>query len=414
MTTSTETKFRERILRFLDDYLPEGWAGIGRLSGKDRERFLSDWREALRESGLLAPTWPVEYGGAGLGIAEHAVLFTEVFRRGLPLWGDTDFVGISLLGHALLTYGTPQQRDRFLPTILSGEDVWCQGFSEPGAGSDLASLTTRASLVNDHWSISGQKVWSSSATRSNWICLLARTEPDAGHRGISMLLVPMDQPGVEVRPIKNIRGDEEFCEVFFEEATTNADLVLGGRGRGWEVAMSLLGYERGETVLFVPAQFGEELARLDELAVSTGALDHATLRSRLAWCHMRVAQLAAMGERARERMAQGESPGPEAGGFKVLYSEYHQEATRLALDMLGPGAMSETGRGSASWLRSDDPFSPNTPRGWLDVYMNALAGSIYAGTNQIQRNIVGEMVLGLPREPRPASGVQPERRKESG
>ncbi len=405
MTMTTDTEFRQRILRFLDDHLPEGWVGIGRLGGEEREEFLRDWREALRGSGLLAPTWPVEYGGAGLGIAEHAVLFEEVFRRGLPLWGDTDFVGISLLGHALLTYGTPEQRDRFLPRILSGEDVWCQGFSEPGSGSDLASLSTRATLVDDRWSITGQKIWSSSATRSNWICLLARTEPDAGHRGISMLLVPLDQPGVEVRPIKNVRGDEEFCEVFFDDAATEAELVLGGRGRGWDVAMSLLGYERGDTVLFVPAQFEEELDRLDDLAVSTGALDQPALGSRLAWCHLRVAQLAAMGEAARERLARGETPGPEAGGFKVLYSEYHQEATRLALDMLGPDAMSETGRGSASWLRSDDPFSPNTPHAWLDVYMNALAGSIYAGTNQIQRNIVGEMVLGLPREPRPASGA---------
>jgi alkylation response protein AidB-like acyl-CoA dehydrogenase len=403
MSAAVDSGFRESLVAFLDDYLPEGWSGIGALEGAERDEFLAGWRDALRERGLLGPTWPETFGGADLSVEDHAVLFEEVFARGLPLWGDTDFVGVSLLGHALLTHGTPEQQNRFLPRVLTGEDVWCQGFSEPGSGSDLASLSAKARLVEGRWVIDGQKTWSSSAARSNWIMVLARTEDVPGHRGISMLLVPMDQPGIDVRPIRNLQGDDEFCEVFFTAAETEESNVLGGRGGGWAVAMSLLGYERGETALFVPAQFGEELDRLDALAVETGAIARPEVATRLAWCHLQVAQLTAMGRRAIARMADGAAPGPEAGGFKVLYTEYHQRATELALDMLGQDVMSPSGRASASWLRSDDPGSPNSSKAWLGVYLNARAGSIYAGTNQIQRNILGELVLGLPKEPRPAT-----------
>jgi len=401
MSADAVSEFRSELTAFLDDYLPEGWSGVGALTGEERTSFLAGWREALRERGLLGTTWPESFGGADLSVQDHAVLFEEVFARGLPLWSDTDFVGVSLLGHALLTHGTHEQQQRFLPRVLTGEDVWCQGFSEPGSGSDLASLTTRARLVDGQWVIDGQKTWSSSAVRSNWIMVLARTEDAPGHRGISMLLVPMDQPGIDVRPIRNLQGDDEFCEVFFTSAVAAEDDVLGGRGGGWAVAMSLLGYERGETALFVPAQFSEELGRLDALAVETGAISRPEIAHRLAWCHMQVAQLTAMARRAIARMADGTAPGPEAGGFKVLYTEYHQRATELALDMLGPEVMSPSGRASASWLRSDDPGSPNSSLSWVGVYLNARAGSIYAGTNQIQRNIIGELVLGLPKEPKP-------------
>ncbi|NGP07399.1 acyl-CoA dehydrogenase [Rhodococcus sp. 14C212] len=392
---------RTEIRELIAKTVPDGWRGIGALSADEAGEFHARWRAALRDARLLAPTWPERFGGRGLGVEDHALLFEELFSHGLPLWNDTDAAGISLLGNAILHWGSEAIQEQFLPRILSGEDVWCQGFSEPGAGSDLAAVSTRAILESGTWRINGQKIWSSAALRSNWIFMLARTEPDAPtHRGISMLLVPMDQPGIDARPIRNIRGDDEFCEIFFTDATTDGALILGERGDGWKVAMSLLGYERGETVLYVPWQFDEELQRLVGLARETGAISDPQFRARLAGCHVEVAQLKAMGAEALARLVDGHRPGPEGGVFKVLYSEYHQRATELALDMLGSEAAVLRGRPSATWLRADDPGSPNSPRSWLEVFLNARAESIYAGTNQIQRNIVGELLLGLPREPR--------------
>ena len=353
---------RAEIRTLIADTVPEGWSGVGALTPERAETFLRDWRATLQERNLLAPTWPIAYGGRALGIEDHALLFEELFKNGLPPWNDTDAAGISLLGNAMLQWGSDEIKARVLPRILSGEDVWCQGFSEPGAGSDLAAISTKADIRDGQWVINGQKIWSSAALRSNWLFMLARTEPDQPkHRGISMLLVPMDQPGIDIRPIRNIRGDNEFCEIFFTDVVTDESLVLGERGQGWRVAMSLLGYERGETVLYVPWQFEEELTRLVGLAREQGVSEDPDIRRRLAQCHVDVAQLKALGALALGRMAEGTPPGPEGGVFKVLYSEYHQRATELALDILGPEAAALRGRASATWLRSDDPGSPHSP-----------------------------------------------------
>jgi alkylation response protein AidB-like acyl-CoA dehydrogenase len=279
--------------------------------------------------------------------------------------------------------------------------VFAQGFSEPGAGSDLAGLALRAEPDGDHWVLNGQKLWSSGAHRANWMFVLARTNPQAApHRGISMLLVPLDQPGVTVRPIRNITGDADFNEVFFDDAVTERELVVGQVDRGWAVAMTLLGFERGESALHAPIRFRNELNRLIELVRERALTDDPDIRRRVAWCHVQVEQLRAHGARTAAKLVAGEEPGPEAAAFKLLWSEYHRHSTELALDVLGLDALTPSGRPSPNWYHTDDPGAPNSSASWTSVYLNARAGTIYAGSSQVQRGIIGELLLGLPKEPK--------------
>jgi alkylation response protein AidB-like acyl-CoA dehydrogenase len=294
-----------------------------------------------------------------------------------------------------------EQKRRFIPRILSGEDIWCQGYSEPNAGSDLGNLGCRAVLDGDEWVINGQKIWTSAGHLANWIFVLTRTDPDAGkHSGITFLLCPMDQPGVEVRPIKMISGDSEFNEVFFTDARCRKGDVVGEVNGGWAVAMTLLGYERGEAAATFPLMFRTELDRLVTLAKERGATDDPRIRQRLAWCHSKVEIMRYLGLRALTQFLRGHHPGPEAGTFKLYWSEYHRVVSELAVDILGPDAMVPSGRWPASSFQTDDPGAPNDSASWVGTFFNARAGTIYAGSSEIQRNIVGEMVLGLPKEPR--------------
>src|SRR5579884_2192789 len=264
--------YREKVQAFLAEHLPPDWLGIGALELDERERFESEWRRTLHENGLLAPSWPKEFGGGGLTALEQVVVAEEFARAGVPARGGHDVFGIQMLGNTLLEWGTEEQKRHFLPRILSGDDLWCQGYSEPGAGSDLGNLGTRAVLDGDEWVINGQKIWTSAAQYANWIFVLARTEPDAPkHKGITFLLVPMEQPGVEVRPIKMMTGLSEFNETFFTDARTAKDNVVGAVNAGWAVAMTLLGYERGEAAATLPIMFRAELDRLLDLARQTGA-----------------------------------------------------------------------------------------------------------------------------------------------
>ncbi|WP_051342948.1 acyl-CoA dehydrogenase family protein [Pseudonocardia spinosispora] len=361
-----------------------------------------DTRAALGDRGWLAPAWPTEYGGAGLSPREVVVLVEEMTGAGIPFGSDNDAFGISMLGNTMLRRATPELCARFLPKIVSGEYVFAQGFSEPGAGSDLAGLALRAELDGDHWVLNGQKLWSSGAHRANWMFVLARTNRDAApHRGISMLLVPLDQPGVEVRPIRNLTGDTDFNEVFFDDARTERELVVGGVDQGWSVAMTLLGFERGETALHAPIRFAGELRRLIELVRERDLHTDPDIRRRVAWCHVQVEQLRAHGERTAAKLIAGQEPGAEAAAFKLLWSEYHRVVTELAMDVLGLDALTPTGRPSPNWYQTDDPGAPNSSASWTSVYLNARAGTIYAGSSQVQRGIVGELLLGLPKEPKP-------------
>jgi hypothetical protein len=394
--------FRAEVRAVLAEELPPGWPGIGAIAAReDAERFAAQWRQVLYRRGLLGITWPQEYGGRGLSRLHQVVLVEELARAGVPYGEHTDLFGVKMLGSTLLRWGTAEQRRRFLPRILSGADRWCQGFSEPGAGSDLAALATRATLDGDEWVIDGQKIWTSVAHRANWIFLLARTDPRSrGHAGISFLLCPLDQPGIEIRPIRQATGDSDFNEVFFTGARTPAGLVVGAPGAGWTVAMTLLGHERGDEAATNPILFRAELDRLLALAAERGRDRDPLVWQRLAWCYARVEIMRFLGYRILTTLGSGTEPGSAASVAKLFWSEYHVAATELALDIQGLDGLVPQGRGPLRAVRTDDPGAPNSSGSWLGAFLNARAGTIYAGTSEIQRNVLAEQVLGLPRERR--------------
>lgn len=392
--------YREKVQAFLAEKLPAGWRGVGSLEGQELHDFVMDWRRTLHEGGYLAPGWPVEYGGGGLSALEQVIIGEEFARAGVPTGGPNDVFGIQMLGNTLLQWGSDEQKQRYLPRILSGEDIWCQGYSEPDAGSDLANLGLRATLDGDQWVLNGQKIWTSAGHLADHIFTLARTDPDAPkHKGISFLLVDMRQPGVEVRPIKMISGDSEFNEVFYTDATTPKHEVVGGVNNGWAVAMTLLGYERGEAAATLPIRFQAELDRLVLLAKQYGVADDPRIRQRLAWCHSKVQIMRYLGMRTLTRFLAGHHPGPDGAISKLYWSEYHRVVTELGVDILGAAALTPAGRPPSSSFHTDDAGAANSTASWVGVFLNARAGTIYAGSSQIQRNIIGEMVLGLPKEP---------------
>ena len=263
--------YREKVQAFLAEKLPAEWAGSGRLEGDAISEFVRWWRTVLYEGGYLAPGWPVEYGGGGSSSLEQVIVAEEFAKAGVPTGGYNDVFGIQMLGNTLLQWGTEEQKQHYLPRILSGEDLWCQGYSEPNAGSDLGSLALRADRDGDQWILNGQKIWTSAGHLADHIFTLARTDPDAPkHKGISFLLVDMRQAGVEVRPIRMISGESEFNEVFYTDATCPVDHVVGGVNNGWAVAMTLLGYERGEAAATTSIRYQAELDRLLLLAKERG------------------------------------------------------------------------------------------------------------------------------------------------
>ncbi len=398
--------YREKIQAFLAEHLPEGWQGVGALPREEAEAFARSWRVVLHEHGLLAASWPRQYGGGGLSELEQVVLVEEFYRAGAPTGTGNDVFGIQMVGNTILEWGTDEQKAHFLPRILSGQDIWCQGYSEPDAGSDLGNLGCRATLDGDEWVIDGQKIWTSAGHLANWIFVLARTDPDAPkHKGISFLLVPMDQPGVEVRPIRMLTGDAEFNEVFFTGARCPAANVVGQVHAGWAVAMTLLGYERGEAAATFPIMFRTELDRLLALAEGSGRAEDPLIRQRLAGCWARVEIMRYLGMRTLTRYLAGGHPGPDASIFKLYWSEYHQVVTELAVDLVGTEALAPSGRWPSSSFQADDAGAPNDSASWVGTFYAARAGTIYAGTSQVQRNILGEMVLGLPKEPGGPTGT---------
>ncbi|MEY2456678.1 MAG: hypothetical protein QOK06_1772, partial [Acidimicrobiaceae bacterium] len=296
--TDEAEAYRVKIQAFLAEKLPVGWEGIGALPKAEAEAFTEDWRRTMHEHGLLAASWPKDLGGGGLSELEQVILAEEFERAGVPTGIANDVFSIQMIGNTLLQWGTDEQKRHFIPRILSGEDRWCQGYSEPNAGSDLGNVGTRAVLDGDEWVINGQKIWTSAGHLANWIFVLTRTDPDAPkHRGITFLLCPMDQPGIEVRPIKMITGESEFNEVFFSDARCAKENVVGEVNGGWAVAMTLLGYERGEAAAVFPLKFRTELDRLVALARERGKVDDPVVRQRLAWCHTKVEVMRYLGMR---------------------------------------------------------------------------------------------------------------------
>jgi alkylation response protein AidB-like acyl-CoA dehydrogenase len=393
-------QYRKEVRAFLGEQLPASWAGVGRLEGEELTNFVTSWRAILYEAGYLAPGWPVEYGGSGLSPLEQVILAEEFVKAGVPTGGPNDAFGIQMLGNTLLLLGTDEQKRHYLPRILSGEDTWCQGYSEPNAGSDLANVALRAERDGDQWVLNGQKIWTSAGHLADHIFTLARTDPDASkHKGISFLLVDMRQPGIEVRPIEMISGESEFNEVFYTDATTPLDHVVGGVNDGWRVAMTLLGFERGESAATVPIRFQGEIDRLLLLAKERGVAGDPLVRQRLAWAYGQVQIMRYNGMRVLTQFLKGHHPGPDAAISKLYWSEYHKVVTELAVHIIGAEAMTPSGRLPSSSFSTDDAGAPNTTGSWVGTFLNARAGTIYAGSSQVQRNIIGEMVLGLPKEP---------------
>jgi len=333
---------------------------------------------------------------------EQVILAEEFAKAGVPAGGTNDVFSIQMVGNTLLDWGTEEQKRHYIPRILSGEDTWCQGYSEPNAGSDLGGLGLKAELDGDQWVLNGQKIWTSAGHLADHIFTLARTDPEAPkHKGISFLLVDMRQPGIEVRPIKMISGESEFNEIFYTDAVCPVENVVGGVNDGWRVAMTLLGFERGEAAATIPIRFQAEVDRLFRLARERGMAGDPLIRQRLAWCYSQVQVMRYSGMRVLTGFLAGHHPGPEAGISKLFWSEYHKAVTELAVDILGAEAMTPSGRRPSSAFQTDDAGAPNSSNSWVTTFLNARAGTIYAGSSQIQRNIIGEMVLGLPKEPAP-------------
>ena len=397
--------YRAKVREFLAANLPADWKGLGALSTNEADEFVAKWRVTLSNNNLLAVEWPKEYGGGGLSPTEQVVLAEEFARVGVPSGGPNDVFSITMIGNTLLNWGTDEQKRHYLPRILSGEDTWCQGYSEPNAGSDLGNLGCKAVQDGDEWVITGQKIWTSYGHMADWIFVLARTDPDAPkHKGITFLLVPMKQPGIEVRPIKMLSGESEFNEVFFDEARCPIGNVVGEVNGGWAVAMTLLGHERGASAAVLPLLFKVEIDRLLALAKETGKADDPLVRQKIAWCYSKVEIMRYLGLRTLTGWLNGSSTGAEASIAKLYWSEYHRIVTELGVDLLGMEAMVPTGRMPMSAFNPDELGAPNSSMSWTISFLCARAGTIYAGTSQIQRNIIGEMVLGLPKEPKSDGG----------
>ncbi len=405
-TYPAETEaYRQRMNDFLDEHLPSDWEGIGAVSGDERHQWQKQWRETLSDANLLAANWPTEYGGAGLSNIEHVILNEEFAQRGVPTMGSNDGFSIGMVGNTILHWGTEEQKQHYLPRILDGSDVWCQGYSEPNSGSDLANLGCKAELDGDEWILNGQKIWTSAGMHANMIFTLCRTDPDVPkHKGISFMLVPMDQPGIEVRPITNIGRKDHFCEVFYSDAHCHKDNVLGGTNNGWAVANTLLGFERGVRATVLSLPFRAELDNFIDLARSYDKTDDPTVRQDIARFHTTVEIMRWQGYKALTRRLRGDAPGPESSITKLQWSDYHKRVTEAAMNLAGPDATVGFGQGDVGGLGPPPIGTPNTVPNWVDSFLIARPGTIYAGTSEVQKNIIGERVLGLPKEPRADGG----------
>jgi alkylation response protein AidB-like acyl-CoA dehydrogenase len=395
--------FRAEVRAFLAEHLPKDWKGLGALDRVEAKEFTNRWRRTLAEHGMIGITWPKDYGGQGRPKLDQVVLAEEFARAGVPIYRVPDTTSVKMLGNTLVNWGTEDQKRRHLPPLIAGDTTWVQGYSEPESGSDLASIHLRAIRDGDEWVLNGQKIWTSCGMDGTGIFLLARTDPDAPqHRGITFFLCEFPNPGVEVRPIKTLTGDDEFCEVFFTDARIPAENMVGPLNDGWKVANSLLGLERGEEAATNPIFFRAELDRIVQLARDSGKIDDPVVRDRLAWCHMKVEIMRFLGYRILTQIVRDGKIGPAASISKLYWSEYHQKAVDLAMSLLGADGMVREGRRPNKHFRTDEPGAANTSNSWIDVFLiNARSGTVYAGTSEIQRNILAENILGLPKEQRP-------------
>jgi alkylation response protein AidB-like acyl-CoA dehydrogenase len=381
--TPADEEFRDQVREWLAANLTGPFAGLRGVGGPGREHEHPEerlaWNRHLAAAGWTCLGWPAEHGGRNATLAQQVIFHEEYARSGAP--AGVAIVGEELLGPTLIAFGTPEQQARFLPPIKAVEELWCQGYSEPGAGSDLASVTTSATRQNGEWVITGQKVWTSLAHLADWCFVLARTEPGSRRgRGLSYLLVPMRQPGVTVRPIRQLTGTSEFNEVFFDGARTAADNVVGEPGDGWRIAKATLAIERGVAMLGQQVGFARELDDLIEEARHTQAGADPLLRDRLAraWIGLQVLR-----EYALDTLT-SENKGAEASVLKVLWSRWHKDFGELAMEV----------RGAPSMLARGEPYDLDE---WQRLFLFSRAGTIYGGSDEIQHNIIAARALGLPR-----------------
>jgi alkylation response protein AidB-like acyl-CoA dehydrogenase len=381
--------FRTEVRAWLAEHVRGEFAALGGRGGSGDETYgfevRREWERVLAEGGWTCLGWPAEYGGRGASVAQQVIWNEEYVRARAP--GRVSILGEGLLGPTLIHYGTEAQKARFLPPIREGTELWCQGYSEPNAGSDLASVATRAVLEGDEWVVTGQKVWTSLAHQSDWCFVLCRTDPgSARHRGLSYLLVPMDQPGIEVRPIRQLTATSEFNEVFFDGARTAADHVVGTVGDGWSVALATLAFERGVALLGHQLSFRREFDKLLDVARSRRLDADPVVRQRLAGAY---AELAIMRYNTLRSLSGVDGPvaPPEASIAKLFWGGWHRRLGELAMDVLGPAATV-----TAGFAYELDDFQRS--------FLFSRSETIYGGSDEIQRNIIGERVLGLPPEPK--------------
>ncbi|MFE3997382.1 acyl-CoA dehydrogenase family protein [Nocardioides sp. YIM B13467] len=389
LTYSAEDEaFRAEVREWLADHLVGEWAALRGTGGNGRDHESYEgrlaWNRYLASHGWTCLGWPEEHGGRGLPLFQQVIFHEEYARADAPV--RINHLGEELLGPTLIAHGTSAQKERFLPKIVAVEELWCQGYSEPGAGSDLAGVRTRARLDGDRWVVDGQKVWTSNAHLSDWCFVVCRTEPGSSrHHGLSYLLVPMAQPGVDVRPIQQLTGTSEFNEVFFDGAVTAADLVVGEPGDGWKVAMATLGFERGVSTIGQQVGFARELEMVEDAARANGTIDDPGIAARLAQAHVGLEVLRLHALRTLSAYDSGSS-GPEASVSKLLWARWHRDLGELAMDVLGLAGLTTGEDYALDRLQS--------------LYLFSRADTIYGGSDEIQRNIIAERVLGLPRESR--------------
>ena len=389
--TAADELFRQEIAQWLNENLRDEFAEVRHRGGPgDEHRFVDErkaWERRLAEGRWTCIGWPEAWGGRGASIEQQVIYHEEYARAGGP--GRMGHIGDTLTGPTLLAFGSEDQKARYLPDIRSGQAFWSQGYSEPGAGSDLAAIRTRAEFdAGGHqWKITGQKVWTSLAPESDFVFVLARVDRDSvGHRGLGFFLVALDQPGVTIRPINQLTGTAEFNEVYFDEAVCAVDDIVGAPGDGWKVAMGLLGFERGVSTLGQQMLFQTELDEIIRLAKLNGASRDPEIRQRIAEAHI---GLRTMRYNSMRTLSGGEdgSLSREAMIYKLYWSSWHRNLGKLAMDVLGPDAeLLEEGPYELTKLQS--------------LFLFTRADTIYGGTNQIQRNLIAERALGMPKEPR--------------
>jgi alkylation response protein AidB-like acyl-CoA dehydrogenase len=390
--TEEEERFRQRVRDFMKANLPEGWGtpGYKGAAGEETMELQRDWTRRLHQAGFLGMAWPKEYGGQGASQIELAIFNEESARFRAP--GPLNGLALILVGPTIMVHGTDEQKKRYLPKILSCEELWCQGFSEPNAGSDLASLRTRAELVGDEFVVNGQKCWTTQAQIADWCILMTRTDPAAPkHRGISYLLVNMKSPGVTVRPLRQITGGHEFNEMFFDNVRVPRENLLGELHGGWRVGQTTLMNERGTSALAVWVRFRQTYQELVEMARTQTrngkpATEDRTIRQQLAQAYVDLEGLRYVSYRTFSKILKGGTPGPEGSISKVLWSELNQRMNVLALTLQGP----------TSQLVRHSTYAVEDGR-WQFTFLRSRANTIEAGTSEIQRNIIAQRVLGLPK-----------------